>query len=320
MANDSWMPRKFAALSERLTTQNGILLMGLAAMAALIYTRGHVGEIVVMYSINVFITFSMTESAMCKMFFSRRRHDANWKRDIWIHVLGLAMCLTILVVTVFEKFLQGGWITLIVTGALVALCFVIRRHYREVVAYLKSLDQLLAPAERIVEPGVVGVKAPDPKDPTAVILVGGYSGLGVHTIFHVHRTFPRHFKNMVFVSVGVIDSGTFKGRDELEALKAHTEASLKRYTGLANRLGFASDYRLAVGTDVVETAVDLCLRTASEFSHAVFFAGQLVFAQEKWFQRILHNQTAFSIQRHLQWHDRTMVILPIRVRKLPPAA
>jgi hypothetical protein len=89
---------------------------------------------------------------------------------------------------------------------------------------------------------------------------------------------------------------------------------------LANRLGFASDYRLAVGTDVVETAVDLCLRTASEFSHAVFFAGQLVFAQEKWFQRILHNQTAFSIQRHLQWHDRTMVILPIRVRKLPPAA
>ena len=39
MAVDSWVPHRFAALSERLTTQNGILLMGAAALAALIYTR-----------------------------------------------------------------------------------------------------------------------------------------------------------------------------------------------------------------------------------------------------------------------------------------
>jgi hypothetical protein len=64
MAVDSWMPRRFAALSDRLTTQNGILLMGLASIAALLYTKGNVGQIVVMYSINVFLTFSLSMLAM----------------------------------------------------------------------------------------------------------------------------------------------------------------------------------------------------------------------------------------------------------------
>ena len=65
MAVDSWMPRRFAALSERLTTQNGILLMGAASLAALLYTRGDVGQLVVMYSINVFLTFSLSMFGCC---------------------------------------------------------------------------------------------------------------------------------------------------------------------------------------------------------------------------------------------------------------
>src|SRR6185295_7103145 len=64
MAVDSWMPRRFAALSDRLTTQNGILLMGASSLAALLYTQGDVGHIVVMYSINVFLTFSLSMLAM----------------------------------------------------------------------------------------------------------------------------------------------------------------------------------------------------------------------------------------------------------------
>src|SRR5204862_4570768 len=60
MAVDSWMPHRFAQLSDRLVTKNGIYLMGLAAIAALLYTRGDITTLVVMYSINVFITFSLT--------------------------------------------------------------------------------------------------------------------------------------------------------------------------------------------------------------------------------------------------------------------
>src|SRR5204863_2653565 len=64
MASDSWFPHRFASLSDRLTTANGVLLMGGAAAAALIWVKGSVSALVVMYSINVFVTFSLSNMGM----------------------------------------------------------------------------------------------------------------------------------------------------------------------------------------------------------------------------------------------------------------
>src|SRR5208283_5012104 len=61
MALDSWLPHRFSSLSQRLTAHYGVMLIGAAALAALLYTHGSVAMLVVMYSINVFITFSLTE-------------------------------------------------------------------------------------------------------------------------------------------------------------------------------------------------------------------------------------------------------------------
>ena len=108
IAVDSWLPRRFAAISERLTMQNGILLMGSSAILLLLYTRGSVSRMVVMYAINVFITFSLSQLGMAKFFFQSRQKDRNWKRHILVHMLGLVLCLIILAITVFEKFEQGG--------------------------------------------------------------------------------------------------------------------------------------------------------------------------------------------------------------------
>jgi len=70
MAIDYWLPRRFSALSERLTMQNGVLLMGAASLAVLFYAHGSVPALVVMYSINVFLTFSLSQFGMAKFFFS----------------------------------------------------------------------------------------------------------------------------------------------------------------------------------------------------------------------------------------------------------
>src|SRR5437870_13818489 len=76
MAVDSWMPHRFAQLSDRLVTKNGIYVMGLAAAGALLYTRGEIGTLVVMYSINVFITFSLTELGMARHWIQERRKES----------------------------------------------------------------------------------------------------------------------------------------------------------------------------------------------------------------------------------------------------
>jgi hypothetical protein len=310
MAIDSWMPRRFSALSERLTTQNGILLMGGAALAGLLYTRGEVQQIVVMYSINVFLTFSLSLFGMARSWFRTRRERPRWLGRTALFTSGFVLCATILAVTVFEKFLQGGWITLAVTGGLVALCFAIRRHYREVSEKLEDLYQSLV----AIPHGDTGSVPPvNPRLTTAAVLVASYGGLGIHTVLNVLRMFPGHYQNLLFLSVGVINSGVFKG-EEMEALKARTEETLRRYLGLAAGLGIPAAYRLGLGTDVVEEAETLCLQAGRDFPRIAYFTGKIIFREQRWYQRFLHNQTAFALQKRLQADDRTLVIIPARVQ------
>ena len=116
-----------------------------------------------------------------------------------------------------------------------------------------------------------------------MILVGGYSGLGVHTLLNAVRFVPHHFKNMIFISVGVVDSGNFKGVEELDGLRNHIEGSLEKYVDLARRLGFPATSYMAIGTDVVDELEQLCRVVHRDFPKSVVFAGQLVFQRETWY-------------------------------------
>jgi hypothetical protein len=222
------------------------------------------------------------------------------------------MCALILVVVVLEKFVEGGWVTLVVTALLVVVCFMIRRHYAAVRRSLSHLDQLFKDLPLSSKREELGPC--DPQRPTAVLLTGGYGGLGVHSVLTLLRMFPGHFSNIVFVSIGVIDSGNFKGASEVEKLKTQTRDSLGKYVGLARRLGLSAEYRMAVGTDIVDEASKLCLDVAKEFPSVMFFSGKLIFEERKWYHRILHNETAYAIQHRLQFAGYPMVILPVRVR------
>jgi hypothetical protein len=313
MAVDSWVPHRFAGLSERLTTQNGIVLMGAASLAALLYTRGEIGTLVLMYSINVFITFSLSMFAMMR-FWLRARHQTvplPWLRRSLVFSLGFLLCISILGIAIFERFTKGGWVTLAVTGTLVVLCFVIRKHYRTTYAKLGQLyDELKSlPAEPGTAPREI-----DPKAPTAAVLVASYGGLGIHTALNIFRFFPNYFKNLVFLSVGVVDSGGFKGEGAIEELRRQTEDSLAQYLDLAGRIGMPATSRYALGTDAVDEGEKLCLEVAKEFPRITFFAGKVIFQREAWYQHLLHNETAAAIQKRLQWAGKPVVILPARVR------
>jgi hypothetical protein len=313
MAVDNWLPRRFAALSDRLTTQNGILLMGLASLGALLFTGGNVRALVIMYSINVFVTFSLSMLGMA-LLWGRRRGRPHFKRWTGLFVGGFVLCATILVFTVHEKFGEGGWITLLVTGAMVLLCYAIRAHYKEVSKALSKLYSELGNLKDILPPQKAVPGEPDPDQPTAAVLVAGYGGLGIHTLLSIFRTFPEHFKSVIFLSVGVVDSGAFKGEEEVERLGVQTGETLQKYVELAHGLGIPSTSRKALGTDAVAEAEKLCLALVREFPRTTFFAGQVIFQRERWFQRLLHNETAYAIQKRLQWAGQTMVILPARVR------
>ena len=141
MAVDSWFPRRFAALSERLTMQNGILLMGVAAFLLLYHAHGSVSALVVMYSINVFLTFSLSQFGMTRFYVKNRHKEEKWKQHIVVHIVGFVVCVTILTVTIYEKFSEGGWLTLVITGVVIAVCYLTKHHYLKVRQGARELDE-----------------------------------------------------------------------------------------------------------------------------------------------------------------------------------
>jgi amino acid transporter len=313
MAHDRWLPRRFSNLSGRLVTQDGVLAMGLAAIATLIGTHASVDMLVVLYAINVFITFTLSQLGMTVHWWQARAEEQHWIRKLAINGIGCTFTALILVVTVTLKFYEGGWVTVLMTGGLVLVCYLVHRHYLRVSKAVQQLEvdilpEVYAAAEK---------QAPerDPMAPTAVVLVGGFNGLGLATLVMIPRLFEGQFRNVVFIGVGEIDSALLKGPEEVKALEQSVADDLLEYCRLAADLGFHSELRSAIGPDVVLELRRLALEVAREFPHSVFFAGKLVFTDEVdgFVSRFLHNHTAIDLQNWLQLHGFSLVILPVRV-------
>jgi hypothetical protein len=122
MAADCWVPHMYRYLSTRLVTQNGILLMGVTSLGILIVTGGRVALLVVLLSINVFLTFSMSLLGLCIYWWQHRRQDARWRHRLLLSLAGLIVTASILLVTLIEKFTEGGWMTVLITGTVIAFC------------------------------------------------------------------------------------------------------------------------------------------------------------------------------------------------------
>ena len=313
MSADYWVPSRFANLSVRLVRQNGVLLMGSAALAVLWYTGGNVSKLVVLYSINVFITFTLSQFAMAKHWWQVKAKQSDWYKRFAINGIGTLLTGTILITTTIIKFSHGGWVTLLVTGSLVALCYSIHKHYDNVKLALRRLDDLLINLP-INESPINEVIALDREGPTAVLLVKNYDGLGIHAIFSILRLFrTQKFKNFIFVSVGHINAPHFIDYEEINRLRSAIEYNLDRYVDLAQRMGFYAERRYALGTDRVAELEKVCASIASDFIEPVFFCGKLIFAEESSWTAFLHNQTPMEIQRRLMFAGFNTVVVPVRV-------
>jgi len=78
----------------------------------------------------------------------------------------------------------------------------------------------------------------------------------------------------------------------------------------ARNMGIAAEYRTETGVDVVDTAVELCVEIAREYPDSTVYTGQIVFRNEHPLQKVLHNETAFAIQRRLQYRVLQLLFFP----------
>jgi hypothetical protein len=311
MALDRWVPSRFANLSERLVSANGIWLITVASFVVLWATRGLVQTLVVLYSINVFLTFSLSQLGMCRDALHLRWEGKPWLGPLILSGTGFLVTTSLLVGTVSFKFAEGGWATLLVTALFCIACLGIRRHYVRTAQSLERLDDTLT---TIPLPSGKATVAPMQRNvQTAILTVTNFGGVGIHSLLNQSRLFPNLFKQIAFVSVGAIDSGRFKGADEIGALRRSTEAELQKYVDFARKLGIPAESRYSIGTDIVDELEALSLKASEDYPRSVTFGGQLVFQKEGTLVRWLHNQTCPALQRRLAFHGLPMIILPIRI-------
>jgi len=320
MAIDRWFPTKFAMLSDRLVTQKGILLMGGAALLTMVLTGGSVKYLVVLYSINVFITFFLSQLGMVRHWWLVRGKEAHWEKKLFINGVGLTLTLFILITVTVIKFHEGGWITILLTGSLVGMALLTKRHYRNTYALLHRLDELVAVAESSCPADPAATKSGqertvkyDPREKTAVLLVNGFNGLGLHTLFGVIRLFGGTFRNFVFIQVGIVDAGNFKGAAEMALMKESVQKGLDRYVRYMRCHGYYATAYSSFGTDVVDEVDGIMPKILERFPNAILFGGQLVFPQTNFLSNVFHNYTIFAVQRRFYSQGIPLVVLPIRV-------
>jgi amino acid transporter len=309
MAADSWVPHQYRYLSSRLVTQRGILLMGVAAIGILAVTGGSVALLVVLYSINVFLTFSLSLLGLCFYWWRARHMDRRWLVRMALSLLGLAVTAGILAVTTVEKFAEGGFMTLLITGVVIGFCILNHAHYAKIRRKLRRADEALA----WEYPSVADPPATDPKAPTAVFVVGSCRSGGIYALDWVRREFPDHFRNFVFMNARTVDAKSYGGSEELEQVQRQAEQTLDYFVTFCNNRGLAAKSYISFGIDPIEELTTLAEKVREDFPHSIFFTSKLILEYDNWYIRQLHSEAALTMLRRLHSRDMPMVVLPMKL-------
>lgn len=319
MAADQWLPKRFASLSDRLVNQRGVMMMGGAAIIIMILSGGQVSLLVVLYSINVFITFTLSQTGMVRHWWMSRKSDKNWVKGMLVNGIGLILTSFILISVIIFKFGEGGWVTLLITGTVAILAFRIRKHYFMV---KKRLQKLRVTAmqrfrqlseERGMTDEMIKELRYQPDAPTAIILVSGFGGTGLTALLKILENFPGTCTNIIFLRIGIVNSRNFKGSKEMDDFKESVISDGHKYIRCANKLGYYARHFWTIGTDPVFEIDRMIPRIIHKIRKPTFFGGQLVFSVRYSFESMLHNHTIFMVQRKLFKRGLPVIILPVNV-------
>jgi hypothetical protein len=293
--------------------------MGAAALLLMIFSKGSVKLMVVLYSINVFITFFLSQLGMVRHWWLVRGQVKTWLKKAFINGVGLMLTTFILISVAVIKFYEGGWITIFITGSLVIGAMLIKNSYTRSFKPFQKLENFVKTSEDVAKfTHARNLKTSAPLKPehgakTAVVLVSGYNGMGLHTFFSIFRFFGSSFKNFIFLEVGIIDAGNFKGVEEIEKLKKHVNEDLDKYVTLVRNHGFYAEGFPAIGTDTIDEILAVAKKIIRLYPHAVFFGGQMIFPNDTFFGRLLHNFTTFAVQRKFYQNGIPFIIIPVKV-------
>jgi len=152
LARDGFMPRQFGFRGERLAFTTGIVALSGLATLLLIVFKASVTALIPLYTLGVFVAFTLSQSGMVVRWW--RRRDPGWRRGLLINGLGAATTGVIALIVASTKFLSGAWLVIAMAPVLITVMLGIRRHYRGISEALE-LDHIPEGREAATEPIVI---------------------------------------------------------------------------------------------------------------------------------------------------------------------
>src|SRR6266852_4647009 len=132
LARDDFLPHQFAFRGDRLAFSIGIVFLAFLASLLLILFKGDTTQLINLYAVGVFLSFTLSQGGMVRHWWRLRREHKGWQRSLVINGLGAVTTLLVALVISSTKFLEGAYIVVILIPLLVLMFMGISYHYRRV--------------------------------------------------------------------------------------------------------------------------------------------------------------------------------------------
>ncbi len=272
LARDRYVPRQFGTQGDRLVFSNGILILSGFAIALIVIFQGDTHALLPLYAIGVFMSFTLSQSGMVRRWL--RLKEKGWRWRVWVNGVGAVVTAIVLLTLAVTKFAEGAWIILVIVPILVAIFVLMHRHYDEVAAEL-SLEGL--------------GELPEFKH-TVLVLIGGVHR-GVVRAVQYAKTLAGPEVAVRAVYVEINPAGTYRMEEKWA------------------KCGFG------VPLVVLSSPYRSLLRPLLEYIDQIQSRGadQMVtivlpeFLPRKWWQHVLHNQTALLVKGALLFRRNIVV-------------
>ena len=154
LARDRFLPRIFQFRGDRLALSSGIVLLSLVAAGLIVAFSGSVTNLIPLYTIGVFIAFTLSQSGMVKHWWRLRATEPRWQMRAAINGVGAVTTAVVSVEVAVAKFALGAWMIAVLIPLLITLMWAISRHYRTVGDAL-TLERSDTPLPRVAVPNVI---------------------------------------------------------------------------------------------------------------------------------------------------------------------
>jgi amino acid transporter len=270
LARDGFIPRQFGTRGDRLVFSNGILILGgLAALLILLF-GGATHALIPLYAVGVFVSFTLSQASMVRRWLSRREEGWWWR---WVlNAVGAATTGLVMLVIAATKFSHGAWMVVLLIPLLVALFMMIHRHYADVARQLS----------------LVNYGGPPPIQHSVLVLVGDLHR-GVAAALRYAQTLSTSAK-AVYVELDPERTQKLEEKWGKFGLGVPLVVLTSPYRSLLTPFLDYVNHLLAVGENHVVTIV------IPEFVPA------------RWWQHLLHNQTALLIKGALLFRKGVVVV------------